>query len=492
MQLSWLLSAGITEPDRIQVQDCRITGLALDSRKLAPGNLFLALPGSQQHGLAYVRQAIANGAVAVAYDPDGLTEPPPAQVEGIGLYAVAGLAKKAGDMAARFYGNPSADMAVIGITGTNGKTSCSHYLGQLLEACGVIGTLGWGMGTGLKPTLNTTPDAVALQSLLAQLKAQGARSVAMEVSSHGLDQGRVNGIRFKGAVYTTISRDHLDYHGTMDAYVQAKLQLLAKPGLGFAVVNLDDARSATVLGAVPQGVAVWGVSRTGLSHAGGETVTAEVLRRRPAGLDLVVRWRQQEQAVVLPLHGDFNAENALLVLAVLLALGGGFSESVRKLGGLTAVPGRMERFGGGGRPQVFVDYAHTPDALKNVLASVRPHCQGKLWVVFGCGGNRDAGKRPLMRQVAESQADRVVITDDNPRFEGSLAIIKQIMAGSPAGHVQVIADRQEALADVIARAAADDCVVIAGKGHEDYQEINGEKTPFHDRSVVMDALTKRA
>ncbi len=491
MQLATLLSAWIAEPDRIKIQDCAVTGLQLDSRKLLPGNLFLAVPGTRQHGLAHARQALANGAVAVAYDPVGWHEPPPAQIDGMALLPIAGLAEKAGDIAARFYGNPSQDMVVIGITGTNGKTSCSHYLAQLLEGCGVIGTLGWGMPGRLAPTLNTTPDAVSVQAMLAAMKAQGLRSVAMEASSHGLDQGRVNGIQFQGAVFTNISRDHLDYHADMNAYVQAKLQLLAGSGLAFTVVNLDDAYGATVRNAAPHGVAIWGVSRTGVCNAGGETIHAKLLRHLPEGLELAIAWRQQKQVVTLPLYGDFNSDNALLVLAVLLALGGDFTESVRKLSHLTAVPGRMQRFGGGSQPLVFVDYAHSPDAMEKVLASVRRHCQGQLWVVFGCGGERDVGKRPLMRQAAESLADRVVVTDDNPRCENSMAIINQIMAGGHASKVQVIADRQEAIADVIARAETDDCVVIAGKGHEDYQEINGEKIPFRDQWVVADALTKR-
>lgn len=490
MQLATLLAAWIEEQDRIKTQGCEVSGLQLDSRQVVSGRLFVALPGSRQHGLEHVGQAIANGAVAVVYDPSGWTEPVPARIDGIALLPIDGLAKKVGDIAARFYGNPSQDMNVIGITGTNGKTSCSHYLGQLLVDCGVIGTLGWGMSGRLEPTLNTTPDAVSLQAMLAALKAQKARSVAMEVSSHGLHQGRVNGIRFTGAVFTNISRDHLDYHADMDAYVQAKLQLLVKPGLAFAVVNLDDGYGGTVCNAVPPGVAIWGISRKGLV-AGGETLHASLLGHQPAGLEVVFSWRRQEQAVTLPLYGDFNIENALAVLAVLLALGGAFTESVQKLASLVAVPGRMERFGGVPQPLVFVDYAHTPDALEKVLASVRPHCQGKLWAVFGCGGNRDAGKRPLMREVAERSADCVVVTDDNPRFEGSLPIINGIMAGCRSTKVQVIADRQEAIEDVIARAEANDCVVIAGKGHENYQEIDGKKIPFRDQWVVADALTKR-
>jgi len=491
MRLATLLSPWIAEPDRIRLQDLTLTGLQLDSRKLLPGNLFLAVPGTRQHGLEHARQAIANGAAALAYDPAGWQETPPARLDGMALLPIEGLAKKAGAIAARFYGNPSQGLDVIGITGTNGKTSCSHYLAQLLDGCGVIGTLGWGKPGHLEQTLNTTPDPVSLQAMLAAMKAQGLRSVAMEVSSHGLDQGRVNGVQFKGAVFTNISRDHLDYHADMDAYVRAKLQLLAQPGVAFAAVNLDDAYGGAILNAVPHGAGIWGISRAGACCAGGETIHAKLMRHLPEGLELALAWRRQEQTLTLPLYGEFNIENALLVLAVVLALGGEFTESVAKLGKLQAVPGRMQRFGGASQPLVFVDYAHSPDALDKVLASVRRHCQGTLWVVFGCGGNRDAGKRPLMRQVAESKADRVVVTDDNPRFENSMAIINQIMAGGHSGQVQVIADRQEAIEDVIARAAPGDCVLIAGKGHETYQEINGAKIPFRDQWVVADALARR-
>jgi len=356
----------------------------------------------------------------------------------------------------------------------------------------VIGTLGWGRPGQLEKTINTTPDAVSLQAMFAALKGQGIKAVAMEVSSHGLEQGRVNGIAFKGALYTNISRDHLDYHGDMDAYFKAKLRLLTMPGLEFAVVNLDDAYSERIIGAVPPGVRVWGVSRSGHGVAEGETINAGLLRYKTQGMDLAISWRGQSENVTLPLYGDFNVENALAVLAALLALGGEFAESVRKLGHLTAVPGRMESFGGDGQPLVFVDYAHTQDALEKVLASARRHCLGKLWVVFGCGGNRDAGKRPLMRQAAERVADCVVVTDDNPRFESGLAIINDILAGGRNRAIQVIEDRQEAIEDVIARAGIEDCVVIAGKGHEDYQEINGERFPFSDQLVVVDALNKRS
>jgi len=490
MKLTELLAEWLSPDDKTPAEGITVSGLALDSRKLVNGNLFIALAGAKQHGLSHLPQVIANGAVAVAFDPIGLDKP--VEVAGIPLLAINGLAQHVGKIAARFYGKPSETMAVIGITGTNGKTSCSQFLSQLLPDCGIIGTLGWGSFGRLEKTVNTTPDAVSLQAMLATLHEQGKQAVAMEVSSHGLEQGRVNGITFKGAVYTNISRDHLDYHASMEAYLQAKLKLLQKPGLAFVVVNLDDAYADQIIAAVPAGIAIWGFSRTGCNIANGESINAVNLAYQAAGSVIEIHWRGETQTVLVPLYGDFNTENVLADLAVLLAMGGGFAESVTKLAGLKPVPGRMECFGGDSLPLVFVDYAHTPDAIAKALASARKHCRENLWVVFGCGGDRDAGKRPLMRLAAEHWADRIVVTDDNPRFENGLTIINDILAGCTSKKVEVIQDRQEAIEDVIARANVGDCIVIAGKGHEDYQEIKGVQTPFSDQLVVMDALQKRA
>jgi UDP-N-acetylmuramoyl-L-alanyl-D-glutamate--2,6-diaminopimelate ligase len=319
----------------------------------------------------------------------------------------------------------------------------------------------------------------------------------MEVSSHGLEQGRVNGVTFQGAVFTNISRDHLDYHGTMDAYLQAKLSLLNKPGLAFAVVNLDDFYSDRIIASVPEAVVVWGISVQGKSLASCECLSAGNIRHQADGIEFDVHWRGDSQRVKVPLFGDFNSENVLTVLAVMLALGVPMPEAVKKLQVIKPVTGRMERFGGDGQPLVFVDYAHTPDALEKVLSSLRKHCGQDLWVVFGCGGNRDKGKRPQMGRIAEQWADHVIITDDNPRFENGLDIVNDILAGcKPAGHnpakVEVIQNREQAIQNAIARAADKDCIVVAGKGHEHYQEINGVQTAFNDNRVVIDALTMRA
>ena len=466
-----------------------VTGLALSSAQVRDGYVFIALAGAKQHGLHYIDQAMAGGACAVLYDAAAL---PCLPSSAIPLIAIANLSQQLGALAARFYDNPSQALTVIGITGTNGKTSCSQFLAQTLQACGVIGTLGWGRHEALLPTLNTTPDALALQTMLASLQKQGMTRVAMEVSSHGLHQGRVNGVQFTGAVVTNISRDHLDYHLTMNAYVQAKTLLLKMPQLGFAVINLDDSYSEQLLNALPAKVALWGVSRHARHAPRGETLIASNSSHDEAGLAFTVHWRGAWQRLHCPLYGDFNIDNVLTVLAVLLALGMNLTQATDKLSHLKPVQGRMERFGGQGKPLVFVDYAHTPDALEKVLTSVRPHCKGQLWLVFGCGGNRDTGKRPLMGAVAQRLADRVIITDDNPRDENSAAIMQAIMQGCvQAEPLELIADRAHAINAAVRRAHPLDCIIIAGKGHENYQESAGMQTPFSDKEQVLAALALR-
>ncbi|WP_432742111.1 UDP-N-acetylmuramoyl-L-alanyl-D-glutamate--2,6-diaminopimelate ligase [Methylobacter sp. G7] len=496
-----LLHGFASFPDQ---DDIPITGLVLDSRAVVGGNAFIALAGAKQHGLAHVEQAINNGASAVIFDPAGdgwqladrigmnlsaqrrMNSPvqtPMIPVENLGL--------KLGELAARFYGDPSQFMTIIGITGTNGKTSCSQFLGQMLEDCGIIGTLGWGEWGKLNKTLNTTPDALAIQKILAELLKDKKRTVAMEVSSHGLEQGRVNGVVFKGAVFTNISRDHLDYHGTMDAYVQAKLALLKMPGLAFAVVNLDDEYGEQIIASCPKSVQLWQFSVKGKAAHSGECVRAENILHKADGIEFDVRWMTEIQRVKVPLFGDFNVENVLAVLTVMLAMGISLYAAIKKLADIKPVDGRMELLGTESDPLIFVDYAHTPDALDKVLSSLRKHCKRDLWVVFGCGGNRDTGKRPQMGKIAEYWADHVVITDDNPRYENGLDIVNDILAGCRSVKVEVIQNREQAIQKVVATAAKNDCIVIAGKGHEQYQEINGVQQPFSDRQAVMEALDRR-
>jgi UDP-N-acetylmuramoyl-L-alanyl-D-glutamate--2,6-diaminopimelate ligase len=471
--------------------DMLVSGLCLDSRQIEDGNAFVALNGAQQHGLAHAGQAIANGAGVIIFDPAGDGARLAAQVKVIPIIAINDLSGQLGNIAARFYGQPSQSMAVIGLTGTNGKTSCSQFLAQMLEECGIIGTLGWGEWGRLHKTLNTTPDALSVQQMLASLLKNGKRTVAMEVSSHGLAQGRVNGVHFKGVVFTNITRDHLDYHGTMDAYLEAKLALLTMPGITFVVVNLDDASSDRIIAAAPNSAVIWGVSRTGKFLLAGESLRADNSQHHADGLAFDACWRSLRQTVSVPLYGDFNTENALLVLATMLAMGIDFAQATAKLRQLKPISGRMECFGGANQPLVFVDYAHTPDALDKALASARQHCRQALWVVFGCGGNRDAGKRPLMGASAIRRADHVIITDDNPRFEDSTAIINTILAGHRSDKIEIIQNREQAIQTAIQQAACGDCIVIAGKGHEDYQEIAGVRYPFSDQQVVLNALAMR-
>ena len=486
MQLNQLLE-GIA-PVR---QDVALNGLALDSRFIQPGDAFIALAGIRQHGLQHVTEAVARGASAIIYDPSGAEPKTLSGIADMPTIAVEGLGQKLGTIANRFYSEPSRKIAVIGITGTNGKTSCSQFLAQLLDDCAIIGTMGWGSWGLLHETVNTTPDALAIHAMLDEFVKRGKKTVAMEVSSHGLEQGRVGGVRFQGAAFTNISRDHLDYHGSMENYLKAKLALLQAPGLVFAVVNLDDAYSEKILAAIPERVKVWGTSLKGKTTAAGETVGAESIRQKLDGTRFEVSWGTRRQSVHVSLYGDFNVENVVTVLAVLLATGMAFDKAVSKLATLQPVAGRMECFGGANAPLIFVDYAHTPDALEKVLSGLRKHCQSKLWVVFGCGGNRDAGKRPQMGRIAEQWADHVILTDDNPRNESPAAIIAEIRAGCQSNKITVIQDREMAIRNTINEAGYQDCIVIAGKGHEQYQEILGVKTPFSDQDVVRRVLEGR-
>jgi UDP-N-acetylmuramoyl-L-alanyl-D-glutamate--2,6-diaminopimelate ligase len=479
-------------PDGVAVsKDIAVTGLALNSRDVVAGTVFIALAGSVQHGLLYAKQAIAKGAVAIVYDPAGNGDVLAAKIDAIPTLAILGLALKLGEIGARFYGSPSQQIDVIGITGTNGKTSCSHFLSHTLDDCAIIGTLGWGERGQLRETLNTTPDVLSVQRMLAKLLNNGKQAVAMEVSSHALEQGRVNGVAFKGVVFTNISRDHLDYHGSMEVYLQAKLSLLDKPGIEFAVINLDDAYCGQIIARLPKSVRAFGISALGKTMPGMECVIAKDIGHDADGIVFTALWCGQAQAINVSLYGDFNVENVLITLAVTLAMGVPLAEAVTRLHTIKAVAGRMEALGGGVLPLVFVDYAHTPDALDKVLSSVKKHCQGNLWVVFGCGGNRDTGKRPQMGEIAGQWADHVIVTDDNPRFETGGSIVSDIMRGCKAYKTEVIQDRKQAIQQAVLNAKAHDCIVVAGKGHEAYQEIGAVRMPFSDKQVVMEALNMR-
>lgn len=463
-------------------QDCIVRDAALDSRAVSPGTLFLALPGTRHDGRRYIADAIARGAAAVLYEPEGF-DPGLLAVPALG---VRGLTARAGTIAARLHGAPSRRLRVVGVTGTNGKTTCSQLLAQALDRppkrCGVIGTLGYGFPGALESGLHTTPDACLLQRLLADFHAAGAAYVSMEVSSHALAQGRVDEVAFAVAVFTNLSRDHLDYHGNMEAYGAAKARLFRREGLAAAVVNRDDAygRRLIDIAAGHTRVVTYGLE-SGDVRAAALECTREGLRLRAAT-------PQGDIEIAAPLLGRFNAANVLAVLATLLALGFGLDDAAARLAQLQPVPGRVERFvAADDRPLVVVDYAHTPDALAQVLEALRAHTRGRLWCVFGCGGDRDRGKRPQMGAIAERLADVVILTDDNPRHESGDAIIRDILDGmrTPA---RVIRDRRSALAAAIGEAAPGDTVLVAGKGHEDYQQIGDTRRRYSDRATVRALL----
>jgi len=463
----------------------KISGLTSDSRKVGKGDLFVAYAGESNDGRAFIQQAIAQGASAVAWEADGFAWNTDWQVPNI---PVPGLRKLAGNIADEFYGHPSQKLWMIGVTGTNGKTSCTHWLAQALNALGrktaVVGTLGNGFPGALSPAINTTPDPIVLHSMLADYLDEAANAVAMEVSSHGLDQGRLNGVHFNLAVLTNLSRDHLDYHGDMARYAAAKRQLFDWDGLECAVLNLDDPFGEAI--SVSLRTAGKKVFTYGLVEG---DIRGSRLHFDHQGLFMMVEtpWGNAEiQAAVV---GRFNAYNVLTVLTSLLASDVKLIDAVNAIKHIQPVAGRMQRYGGGHKPLVVIDYAHTPDALEKALAALRGQTKGKLICVFGCGGNRDQGKRPLMGEVSSRLADEVIVTTDNPRDEDAAEIIKAIVAGIDRPY-QIEAHREIAIHNAIAQAHTGDVVLVAGKGHEDYQEIAGVKYPFSDEAVVRLALAQ--
>ncbi len=472
---------------RLPLLDMKFSTVTADSRQVQSGALFMAYPGVHHDGRNYIAQAIQAGAAAVIWESRNFAWNPDWQVANIGI---AGLKDKVGEIAADYYGHPSQKMHMIGVTGTNGKTSVSHWVAQALTVIGektaVIGTIGNGFVDAQNEASNTTPDAILLQGMLADFAAQGAKAVAMEVSSHGLHQGRVNGVEFDVSVLTNLSRDHLDYHETMEAYAAAKELLFAWPQLQMSVINADDAfgqRVAEKLRAQNKPLLTYGL------HQG--DVRATDLQLHQHGLTMRVTTPQGDAVVNAPVLGRFNAYNVLAVLSVLLALQVTLQDAVAAIAKIKPVAGRMQQFGDDGKPLVVVDYAHTPDALEKVLATLREQTTGKLICVFGCGGDRDPGKRPLMGAVAAKFADKVILTSDNPRSEDPLQIIKEVMTGIDKACV-VEPDRAAAIKQAVQSARSGDIVLLAGKGHEDYQEIAGVKVPFSDAAVAIAALNDHA
>jgi UDP-N-acetylmuramoyl-L-alanyl-D-glutamate--2,6-diaminopimelate ligase len=493
LPLAELTAGFIAVPGDIVVND-----VTIDSRAVVPGSLFLACQGRTHHGLNFAQQAVAAGARAVLYEESPDVEAPQFDA-GVFVASVPQLSQRASYIADRFFGEPSQDLTVAGITGTNGKTTCAWLLAQALELCGkpaaYMGTLGFGRPPTVTATEHTTSDAVTVQRHIAALRNLGAECVSMEVSSHAIDQGRVAAVRFNTAAFTNLTRDHLDYHGTMEAYGAAKGRLFNWPSLVNRVINVDDAFGQE-LAALRSPARLVVTSQKGLTPAGfkAEFVRAVSATPDPNGLVIKVETSWGPAALTMRLIGDFNVDNVLTVIAVLLSWNIPLTQAVEALEKCRAASGRMEMFGGRGQtPLAIVDYAHTPDALAKALAAARLHCNGQLRVVFGCGGDRDAGKRPLMGRIAAELADDIIVTDDNPRTEDPARIVADIVSGITGGSPVVVEhDRALAIQLAVKRSLPDDVVLVAGKGHEDYQIYGKERRPFVDQAIVTAALEKRA
>jgi UDP-N-acetylmuramoyl-L-alanyl-D-glutamate--2,6-diaminopimelate ligase len=471
-------------------RDAVLTDLTLDSRQVTPGGAFLACRGARRHGLDFALDVARRGAAAIVWEPDGVHQPP-AMHSDIVLAAVPELAKRASLLADRFFAAPSHRLDVAGVTGTNGKTTCAWLLAQALEHCGessaYIGTLGTAFDGELVAGEMTTPDAVTVQRELAAFHARGARKVAMEVSSHGLAQDRVQSVHFDTAVFTNLTRDHLDFHGDMKSYGAAKASLFERNDVRLRVFNVDDAFGAS-LAARPQFAGrIACSSRKALPDAGA-FLHARHMRFDSAGTAFRLESSYGSATIHTALVGAFNVDNLLAVLAVLLGSGIDLARAVTAAGSLQAPPGRLEVFCRPGGPLAVVDYAHSPDAMEQVLRVLRLHCDGKLIVVFGCGGDRDRGKRPLMGAVAARLADQIVLTDDNPRSEDPLQIIADIRTGTGAAPVEIVPERRSAIVHALQRASAGDVVLIAGKGHETTQILASGSRRFSDQQVVREVL----
>jgi UDP-N-acetylmuramoyl-L-alanyl-D-glutamate--2,6-diaminopimelate ligase len=471
--------------DRLAQLGVPLAGLTADSRSVKMGSIFVAYPGSVQDGRAYILDAISRGATAVLWEKSGFTWDERWEVPNLGVTDLRG---KISMIAGEVFGNPSDSLWMTGVTGTNGKTSVSQWIASALDGLGrrsaVVGTLGNGLVGERAEAKNTTPDPIVLQRLLADYLRRGARTVAMEVSSHGLDQGRVAGIKYDTAVFTNLTRDHLDYHGTMEAYAEAKFGLFSARGLKHRVVNIDDDWGASFAERLGGDVITFGTRK-------GARLLASRIGQSEAGVRFHVHSEWGDGEVSAGVLGAFNVSNLLAVLGALLAAGVTFDDALRAVSTLEPVPGRLERVGGGAAPLVVVDYAHTPDALEKALEALRPTVAAghRLVCVFGCGGDRDAGKRPLMGQAAARLADHVIVTSDNPRGEDPQAIIAQVLAGMSGG-AEAVEDRQVAIFSAVHQARAGDVVLVAGKGHETYQEIAGVRHPFSDREVARAALAE--
>ncbi len=492
----WLLDSLMSPWVEHTVPAVKVCGINLDSRLVSKGDLYLAVAGSSTHGIHYAIQAVTAGAVAVALSASEAASfsviIEQLQQRDVPVLVVNELELHTSAIASRFYNNPDQSMKLIAVTGTDGKTSVCRFISQALRAnnsvCGYIGTLGWGLGDVLNETALTTPDGVTLRRMLATLRDQGAQYVALEASSHGIAEGRLNNLSIDVAVLTNLGRDHLDYHITEEAYRAAKEQLFDWKGLQSAVLNADDVMGRGLLErlSAPQCVAYSSGGKQSL--LGAATVLACNVQTHDSGLTFELVENADRFSVSSRLLGRFNVDNLLACYACLRACGVAANDACHGIEQAMPVAGRMERLGGGQQPTVVIDYCHTPGALQVAIEATRAHCAKSLWVVFGCGGDRDTGKRIPMAKAAEA-ADRIILTDDNPRTENSSSIIEQVMSGftQPAS-VTVISDREQAIRYALVNATKGDLILVAGKGHEDYQIVGTERLQFSDREVSLAAL----
>ncbi len=490
--LADLLAGLATHP--VPTPGVAVSDLTISSRDVMPGGAFIALQGLRTHGIGFASQAVDAGASCVLWQPIPNVVAPRISVP---LIAVEDLDRALGTIADRFFDAPSRDVGVFGVTGTNGKTTTAFLIARAFAALGQVagytGTIGVGRIDALQPATYTTPDCVTVHREIAELRDAGGRYLSMEVSSHALDQSRVAGVRFDTAVFTNLTHDHLDYHGTFEAYGAAKAKLFTWPGLRHAVINVSDAfgqelaKSTTAREITTYARSSFAATRSNQRH-----VFAAHASAGASGLTLTVDGSWGRFDVRTRLIGDFNIDNVLAVLAALLGAGVSVPDAIKAIETCTPPPGRMETVARKGHPLAIVDYAHSPDALEKALHAARQHCRGKLFCVFGCGGDRDRAKRPIMGEIAARLADVVVVTDDNPRTEDGDAIVADILRGLPNANIATVErDRARAIRHAISQAQANDVVLIAGKGHEDYQIVGTARRHISDREVARSALEAR-
>ena len=504
--LDFLLEGFVDDSLIAQCHDIKINALVQDNRKACSGNLFIAHQGYNTHGLLYAQDAVAKGVSVILWDGDlGFDNNQRDEIldsisNKVLCIQCEDLKNKVGAIASRFYDQPSLSLNTIGVTGTDGKTSIAHFLAQCLDSysvhCGVLGTLGNGFINDLHPTGLTTVDALLVQKTLADIKKQGAKHVVMEVSSHGLDQGRVSGVAFTTAVLSNLAADHLDYHGTIENYSEAKKRLFFTPGLSSAVINLDDEFGRALAKEIRSHVCVWGYSlEKDISKYEGYAdyfVNAVEVKPFELGSHLSVSTPKGISHFDVPLLGRFNVSNTLAVLSTLLVSGFSYDKAIKSLSMIHSVDGRVEIIAEEGKPVVVVDFAHTEQGLLAVCESLREHFKGDLWCVFGCGGDRDRSKRPLMAKAVEARCDKTIVTTDNPRHEDPQKIIDEVLQGfSSLENVEAVLDRRQAIDIAISNAKPEDVILLAGKGHETSQIVGDVHIAFDDRRVAREFLSLR-